>query len=713
MGITLGSNFTVNTALPLDDRMVVADIAARNAIPAGRRFQGMIVHVLSDLKNYQLQGGILDGNFVDISAVAPPTVNVPFVGSSLVNTYNKTLSDLGIYKTTVGTRPSGLNSGIGSPLLAAAWTQTDVGTNQLTITKASGNAQGENIRFSIPVYQTNYGKVITVQFDFSVTANYVKPSSSTDGSLIMYLEYGDGVTNTYQQLSVLQIEAPTESNNLTARYRGEFQYIVDATKSYWLMFYCPRTETTTWTAYVRNLEIRPAQYVYGSPVTDWQPLPNVAAGTWLKGSTTNPSYGSIAVNSGYYRRVGGNLEVTWTYRHTTAGGAGSGQYEIDIQAALGLTIDTSKLVVGATATKTTDHNTATGVDWFGTKLGTMSFGSAPGTSYQGTGGGVYAKDSTRLKFAPHITVTDNTNRSFVWNSASIGNFAELNMHVEVEFSVPIQGWSSSVQTSDQTDTRVVDFVGVKNSSESVTANTTNIAFTVSKDSHGAWNGTQYTVPVAGDYNIACVLNAASGSNVNVYINGTSGPALVGTGGASFVGGSTIVPNLKVGDVLSIRSSTSISIVTSTNISISRISGPSAIAASELVSLRYTNSAGTSIGTSATLIPYANKTFDSHGAWNTSTSTFTAPIVGKYLVRAKWAPGSVTNTNGYTFIFKNGAQYSVSYINGASNSNSSIECIDVVDLLAGETVQIYGQYATAVSMNSSAVYNTLSIVRLGF
>lgn len=64
MGIQLGSNFTVNTALPLDDRILVADITARNAILAGRRYRGMIVHVESDGKNYQLVGGILDVNWI-------------------------------------------------------------------------------------------------------------------------------------------------------------------------------------------------------------------------------------------------------------------------------------------------------------------------------------------------------------------------------------------------------------------------------------------------------------------------------------------------------------------------------------------------------------------------------------------------------------------------------------------------------------------------
>lgn len=65
MGITLASNFDVNAALPLDSRMVVADLTARDAIVAGRRFQGMCVYVIADTLTYQLKTGILNADWVE------------------------------------------------------------------------------------------------------------------------------------------------------------------------------------------------------------------------------------------------------------------------------------------------------------------------------------------------------------------------------------------------------------------------------------------------------------------------------------------------------------------------------------------------------------------------------------------------------------------------------------------------------------------------
>ena len=57
MGIQLGSNFTVNTALPLDDRNAVATLADRDAIEAGRLYEGLQCFVEEDGKNYQYIGG--------------------------------------------------------------------------------------------------------------------------------------------------------------------------------------------------------------------------------------------------------------------------------------------------------------------------------------------------------------------------------------------------------------------------------------------------------------------------------------------------------------------------------------------------------------------------------------------------------------------------------------------------------------------------------
>jgi len=66
-GIPLTTNFTVNTALPIDDRMSVADTTARDAIPALKRWEGMLVYSIADGKHYTLIGDITNGDWTELS----------------------------------------------------------------------------------------------------------------------------------------------------------------------------------------------------------------------------------------------------------------------------------------------------------------------------------------------------------------------------------------------------------------------------------------------------------------------------------------------------------------------------------------------------------------------------------------------------------------------------------------------------------------------
>lgn len=97
MGIALGSNFTLNTALPLDDRSTVADITARNAIPALRRFEGLLVYVENEQTNYQLVGGILDANWTELSGSGGSSGGTTTGSYALANNAITELTNIGDY----------------------------------------------------------------------------------------------------------------------------------------------------------------------------------------------------------------------------------------------------------------------------------------------------------------------------------------------------------------------------------------------------------------------------------------------------------------------------------------------------------------------------------------------------------------------------------------------------------------------------------------
>ena len=102
MGITLASNFDVNAALPLDSRMIVADLTARDAIAAGRRYLGMTVYVVADTITYQLKGGITNIDWVEFgSGTSAATFVETFSGDGGTLTFTLANDPLAIENTMV------------------------------------------------------------------------------------------------------------------------------------------------------------------------------------------------------------------------------------------------------------------------------------------------------------------------------------------------------------------------------------------------------------------------------------------------------------------------------------------------------------------------------------------------------------------------------------------------------------------------------------
>ena len=63
--INLSSNFSLSSQRPLDDRLVLDDIAERNAMDIVRRYNLMIVHIISTGLVYQLVLGTVDSNLAN------------------------------------------------------------------------------------------------------------------------------------------------------------------------------------------------------------------------------------------------------------------------------------------------------------------------------------------------------------------------------------------------------------------------------------------------------------------------------------------------------------------------------------------------------------------------------------------------------------------------------------------------------------------------
>ena len=589
------------------------------------------------------------------------------------------------YQDSSGTRPSDGTGGTPTGLTTAVTSTAPLtGTKSFTITKDAANRQGGGwaIPFTVPL--SMQAKVLQIEVDYIVNSGtFVAGSSSTDSDVIWYLY---DVTNS-TLIEPSSIRLLSNSSTLSDKFRSTFQTSATGT-SYRLIAHVASTSASAYTLKVET-SVSPTTYVYGTPITDWQSF--TPTGSW----TTNTTY------TGKWRRVGDSKE--YVYDLALAGAPTATFLALNLPN--GDSIDTAKM---SNALAGVSHITASGGKAFDGAAAVHNLVGIYGTATQVRVG----YESTATGQLANVTQT----APFTFNSGDTLQFS---------FTVPIQGLSSSVQMSDQTDTRVVDFVGTVTSNTALTANVTNIPLTAEKDTHGAWSGTVFTVPVAGDYlaNAGLQFTASASTSIIAYINGSS-VARVGTAYASSVlsGSTALLANLKVGDTISFRSQGAFttSAATTEKIWIKRISGPNAIAATEDVNCSYsltsTQSASHNV---VTTVVFNNKIFDSHNAFNTSTGIFTAPIAGKYRVsgRVKASIGTGVSYTQQSIITTTGTGGGSSDIAAVSPAGFSVfpttNIVETISLNAGQTVKIdfyhFNSASASVTIQTSS---NISIERVG-
>lgn len=287
---------------------------------------------------------------------------------------------------------------------------------------------------------------------------------------------------------------------------------------------------------------------------------------------------------------------------------------------------------------------------------------------------------------------------------------QSNNVISVNLVVQISGWSSNVQLSNDTDTRVVAFVGSINS-QAYTSLVTNLAMTVSKDSHGTFSSGIYTIPVSGDYSVnATVISDQANFFPTVYLNGSI--YTYGTRQASASQATTaamLIPNLKAGDTISLRiGNTNGNTIAGGYFSVNRLSGPSVVAASESVSAAYYLTAAQNISASdvQTIINFNQKDFDSHNAVTIGAGwKFTAPVSGKYRISTSGMFNSAPWTAGnriFVYVLIDGSTSTKSkkidlrWVEVSASPEMFFNGSTLIDLIAGQYIQI-----AAIQSNGSA------------
>jgi hypothetical protein len=462
-----------------------------------------------------------------------------------------------------------------------------------------------------------------------------------------------------------------------------------------------------------DFSVGPQTAPIGAVVTDWVPSTTTSVAAQGFGTVTSINY--------YSRRVGDSLEVhgLWATGTAAASQARVGIYFNNAP----LTLDSSKVVTGSVVGRAAKGGVSA------TSF-TESILSAGANTYVNVG----LQSSTLTELVP-------ANGDVV--SATINTFAFY-------FSVPISGWSSNVQMSNDADTRVVAVTRGNGASQSIPTSVYTVidfATALATDTHGGWiagagyNSTTgaytttpgYRVSVSGKYRIDCSLSFTSASftagnlfDGSVNVNGSA--RLSGTTYNVMVTGSSYYPirysgtlDLVAGDIISIvqfQNSGSNKLLTSSTsantLSIERLSGPATIVASESVSALYTGATGT-LSAASNLLTFTGKVKDSHNAY--SGGAYKIPVSGVYDITASCQQNATyaANNLAYVDIYVDGVIISSNFqvAGGAVSFMVPVANIRSYPLLAGQSVTIktYNN-GTAPAINASTVVNQFGITRTG-
>lgn len=162
--IPLGSNFQLNSQLPLDARSVATTITTRNAISSGARYEGMVVYVVDsdgsgNPATYQLQNGITNSDWVEFgSGVGSGTVTSVSVSTAngVSGSVSNNTTTPAITLTLGAITPSSVNGltltaggtgfsiagGTSSKTLTVSNTLTLAGTDSSTLNIGAGGTLG-------------------------------------------------------------------------------------------------------------------------------------------------------------------------------------------------------------------------------------------------------------------------------------------------------------------------------------------------------------------------------------------------------------------------------------------------------------------------------------------------------------------------------------------------------------------------------------------
>lgn len=616
------------------------------------------------------------------------------------------------YADAASARPIDGTGGTSTITLTRSTTTPLMGSASFILT-SPGAVQGQGVSYDFTIDSKDKAKVLQISFEYLVNSGtFVAGSSAADSSLIPYIyNVGDAVL-----LEPSSIKLLSNATTLSDKFSATFQ--TSSTSTTYRLILHSATASAAFSLKIDNITVSPSVYVYGSPITDWQSY--TPTGAW----TTNSTY------AGKWRRVGDTMEGVATV--TLAGAPNAAALTMNLPA--GYTIDSSKI------------NNADGA--FSIGMGSVLDNGAATYLLH-----TYFFSSTAIGTGiPNATGTYTYENGI--NATTPITFG-VGDRVQLSFAVPILGWSSSVQMSDSSESRLIFSNYTLNTAQTLTRNAytilnydTKITDTAASVATGtSW---KFTAVTSGQYKVSASINIGvvvptTACELKIFINGVANRVITHTRTSSAytpayqkINGTTAI-YLNAGDYIDVRAFFDHASTNSTTLNepetgwlvIEKIASPATIAATESVKAGYNTSAGGSLANQAfTFIDFGTKDFDSHGsvlgaglgnnATYTSTWRFVAPIPGLYSATSISIvnyPGS-TDVQLVASIFVNGVDTcrgpQSRYITSSAGEYRGAFVSGDVQLKAGDIVSIgvFQGSGAARTMATSSGENRVTIKRVG-
>lgn len=543
---------------------------------------------------------------------------------------------------------------------------------------ASGSSQqGQGVSYDFDIDLADRAQVLNIQFDYNTSTNYV------DGDIRVYV-FARGAN---EVIEVIDRDLYASS---FGKFSGTFQTRSDVS-AYRLIFHIASTNTNTYEVMIDNVFVGSKPVVKGPIVTDWISYTPTVTG---QGS------GSFTTLSGRYRRVGDSIQVRIIAQKDTTAGTG-----------------TANVVFTGPFNRDTTKSTSPNANT--EKVGVATI-DAP-------------------NFEAEAAVLGTSDNGFAIADVGINQFIRgddllASLRIRMDFEYPVLGFSSNVVLSDDSGNRnIVCEAALTGANQTVTSTAiTKIAFaTTNFDTTSSFNSStnEYVVPESGyyDINLSAYLSSLTideAYSLYLSVNSVTQVAITQTPSATVdaIQLSKLI-YLNKGDSVGgrVQSTADTSYVVNQNpartfLNIAKRPSPQTVAASEIVAVRATTVTPNAIGTSATIMLYDDKTYDTHNAYNPSTGKFTAPQTGYYQVNASVRTANITLGTTQSILFQivsdNATENRCLVLgNGAATAGYSAVLSTVVYLSKGQQLDVRAQSSVATTVNTTLAYNVLSIVKL--